>query len=757
MRTYLLISILVLCVKYGTAQQSMPDSIRGTVQASIGPADEGRTKTLPGAKLQWLGADKIYVSNPLGQFEIPTAASTQQLIISYPGFRTDTIVVDTKAGVLSITLNKSANKLVGLSVTGAKRNTEISYLSTAQVLKIKEGELLKAACCNLSESFETTPSVDVSFTDAITGQKQIQMLGLATPHTLITQENIPNIRGLASTVGLNYTPGSWVQGMQLSKGTGSVTNGFEGLAGQINVELKKPDDEKEQYYLNLYQNTGGRAEANLNAMKKISKNFAAGTLLHYKNQFVATDNNGDNFIDNPRGYQAVAAARAQYFSDNGVEIQGIVRYVSTSEFSYAQSHGSSLHAWNMASDTRRTETALKFGKLYKKKPWKSMGLQLAGFKHEQQLTATSRYYSGEHQNLYANYIFQTIIGNTSHGIKFGGSYIQDITTEDLPAAALPGYGNMSRNEKVPGVFVEHTYNYLEKFNIVSGLRVDRSSMFGTFVTPRVHIRYAPRYGTTLRASVGKARRTVNVLAENLAAYFTKRQFIFEGAANQWIYDSLPEIAWNMGTSITQDFKLNYRKGTAVLDYYYTIFEQQWIADYETPREIHFYANKNNSFAHAMQATIDYEIVRKKLDIRIAYKRYNVSNTYRGIALQKQLQARHRGFVNIAYKTSNHWNFDATASYNGARRLPNYFATSNDTNFSAQYSPSFMTYNAHISKGFSKSFEVYAGGENISNYMQRNAIISAADPSSSDFDAAQVWGPVMGINVYAGLRWKGAWK
>ncbi|MFM2387321.1 MAG: hypothetical protein RL660_2078, partial [Bacteroidota bacterium] len=313
MRNFLLMCLLVLASTSAYAQ----DTLCGNTETLLGAANNLEHKPLIGVKLQWLGTNVMAVSNPLGDFCIPIITGKNMLVISKNGFRTDTLAIEDLSKHVVLTLQKNKAQLAEIKVSNSAKTTSISYLSASQLLKIKEGEFLKAACCNLSESFETTPSVDVSFTDAITGQKQIQMLGLATPNTLITQENIPNIRGLASTIGLNYTPGTWVQGMQLSKGTGSVVNGYEGLAGQINVELKKPDDEKEQYYLNVYQNTGGRFEANANIFKKVNKNFAAGFLLHHKNQFATTDNNRDNFMDNPKGQQNVGAFRAQYFSDNG--------------------------------------------------------------------------------------------------------------------------------------------------------------------------------------------------------------------------------------------------------------------------------------------------------------------------------------------------------------------------------------------------------------------------------------------------------
>jgi hypothetical protein len=739
------IYLFVMCfafVNFANAQEKV-DTIKGKVELVF--EDEDVLKPAIGAQLQWLNTSIKTTTNPLGEFELATPSNVNKLIVAYKNFATDTIEIQKQSNYIEIKLSKQKTKLGGITVAARKNATEVSYLSTIQLLKINSGELKKAACCNLSESFETTPSVDVSFTDAITGQKQIQMLGLATPYTLITQENIPTIRGLASIIGLNLTPGSWVQGMQLSKGTGSVANGYESLAGQINVELQKPDA-SEKIYLNVYQNSGGRSEVNVNLAKKWNATTSSGLLLHYKNQWYKQDMNKDGFMDNPLGNQLIGLYRMQYFSVNGLEVQGSVKWSSV------YNNGGQLQniGWHFTSNLNRQEAWLKIGKLYRGKPWKSMGLQLAGFIHQQDLQTPQHSYNGKQNNFYANYIYQSVIGNTNHQYKIGSSFLYDHYTELLPDTTL---GNLHRTETVPGIFAEHTYNHLNNFTIVSGLRLDFHHLYGAFLTPRIHIRYVPIGKTAFRFSIGRAQRTASFLAENQQAYFSARQFIFNGNKANWQNGIQPEVAWNAGTSITQPFTLNYRKGTMLLDYYFSWFTKQIIADYETPRQIQFYNLNGKSISHSLQAQIDYEAIRKKLDIRLAYRYYNIATTYRTTDLQRPLVSAQRGFINLAYQTKTKWKLDYTLIVNGSKRLPNYFVNHNtDSNFHMQTSPTFITMNAHVSKQFKKNIEAYLGGENITNYMQHNAIISATNPFSADFDASQTWGPVMGLNMYVGFRW-----
>jgi outer membrane receptor for ferrienterochelin and colicins len=737
----------ILCVlitmQYSTFAQQKNDTLHGKVLLLL--ANGETEKPANGAKVQWLNGANAVVCNPIGNFSIPILNGQNTLIVSYKGFAKDTIKLEQFNEFIEIKLAKQSKSIGSVTVTAQKQATEISYLSTLQLLKINGAELQKAACCNLSESFETTPSVDVNFTDAITGQKQIQMLGLATPYTLITQENMPMIRGLASITGLNLTPGTWVQGMQLSKGTGSVVNGYESLAGQINVELQKPDA-AEKVYFNVYQNTGGRSELNLNLNKKWNKHLSSGLLLHYKNQWYKQDMNGDGFMDNPLGTQAIALYRMQYFSAKGLEVQGGVK-VSVLDNSGGQI---ASNGWQYNSGLDRLESWLKIGKVYKAKPWKSMGLQLASFAHSQDVATPQHNYVGSQTNFYSNFIYQNVIGNTNHSYKIGASYLWDDYTETLPDTVL---GKLKRTESIAGVFAEHTYNYLDKLTIVSGLRVDAHNLFGMFATPRLHIRYVPFGKTTMRFSVGRAQRTASVLTENQHAYFSSRKFVFEGASGTWQKGLLPEVAWNIGTSLTQPFTLNYRKGTVMLDYYYSWFTKQIIADYETPRLVKFYQLAGHSYSRSLQAQVDYEAIRKQLDIRIAYRFYDIGTKYKIAQMQRPLVSAHRAFLNVAYSTKTKWKFDYTFAINGSKRLPNtYINHATDSNFHMVQSPVFVTMNAHVSKQVNQQTEVYIGGENLTNYMQHNAIIGAANPFGKDFDASQTWGPIMGINGYVGIRW-----
>lgn len=629
--------------------------------------------------------------------------------------------------------------------------TTISLYDPMKKEKISSKELLKAACCNLSESFETTPSVDVGFTDAVTGYKQIQMLGLAGAYTSITRENIPDNRGLSSITGLTFTPGTFVESMQLSKGTGSVVNGFESVAGQINVEWRKPfEDKEEKWHFNVYQNSQARSEGNIVHKIKINDNLSTNFFLHGRSQWDRIDGNKDGFMDQPLDKQFVGANRWIWFSPKGWEVQAGVKgiYIDNvgGQMDYKKGMKEGLNMpWGFELDTRRVEGWAKLARIFQNKPATSIGLQLSGVYHNQDAKYGLANYDGIQKSLYANLIYQSIIKNTNHVIKFGLSSMVDNYREAYIDSLY------KRQEVVPGAFTEYSYTASEKFNMVAGLRVDYNNLFGAFVTPRLHVRYAPFPKSALRASIGRAQRTANIFAENMGYMASGRGFIISHPSDSKAYGLRPEVAWNYGLNFTQKFQLNYRDGAFTVDYYYTDFKNQIVVDlYSDTHFVEFYNLSGKSYAHSFQAQLDYEILRN-LDVRLAYRWYDVKTTYNGVLKEKPLVSAHRAFANIGYETRNQWKFDYTVQWIGPKLVPARHDHANQRK--EYYSPSYVLMNAQITKTIKEVLDIYVGAENITNYMQHHPITSYDNPYSADFDASLVWGPIMGRSFYAGIRYK----
>lgn len=693
-----------------------------------------------------------------------------QVVASYVGFRSDTIWVTNQTS-LQIRLEPQASLDEVEVKSGA---TFISRENPQKVETITTKELQKAACCNLSESFSTNASVDVSYSDAVTGAKQLQMLGLDGVYAQLNTENIPSIRGLSTVYGLSYIPGTWISSIDVGKGAGSVVNGYESITGQINVELQKPET-SDQLYFNAYVNDMGRTELNLNLAQPLSKRWSTGLLLHTSRMgdelSGKMDRNGDGFLDTPMFTQYNAVNRWKY---NGERLQvqlGVKalydkreggqtayydpkqRQTDTLQIADDHDHTGTGHIvtdsgvyelrdrryYGTQTQTKRLEAFSKIGLLFPNQPYKGVGLILSASHYEQDAFFGLNTYDGRQRTLYGNLIYQSIIGNTNHQVKLGASYLLDAYNEAYRDSSF------ARTESVPGVFGEYTYILPEKFTAVLGLRTDFHNLYGTFVTPRIHLKYDLSPRTALRVSAGSGFRTPNPIAENTAALISSRQVVVDGSIK-------PERAWNYGVNLTHEYQLFNRNGLVSLDFYRTDFTNQLITDLDSdPQQIRFYNLNGKSFANSFQAEVQYEPV-KALDVKLAYKFYDVQQTIGNQLLERQFVSRHRALLNLAYATKfDKWKFDFTTQWYGSKRIPG--TATNPTEFQrAAYSPDYFLFNAQVTRAF-KQWDVYVGGENLGNFTQANPIIAADQPFSPNFDASLVWAPVYGRMIYAGVRFR----
>jgi outer membrane receptor for ferrienterochelin and colicins len=719
---------------------------------------KGMFAPLHGASVVWLGTNKGTVTDSTGVFSISHYADAQRLVVSYSGYRPDTMSIsDMKELKIILATDKQLGEV---KIFSKQRSTYVSALSPLRIQVMTEKELFKAACCNLSESFETNPSVDVSYNDAVTGSKQIQLLGLSGNYTQLTVENLPGPRGIATPLGLSFIAGPWVESIQLNKGVGSVANGYESIAGQINIELKKPE-KAERLYANAYINNMGKTDLNLNLVQTVSKKWSTALLLH--DDFLANktiDFNNDGFRDLPTGNQFNAINRWKYDDGKGFLTQFGFKLINDSrtggetKFDAADDKFTTNY-YGLGINTKRYEGFAKIGYVFPEKKYKSIGLQLSAFNHKQDSYFGITSYNAEQNNFYANLIYQSIIGNTNHKFRTGLSLSADKYNEDFRMI------NYKRNEFVPGGFFEYTFTPADKFSIVAGLRADHNSLFarpddragrGWFATPRLHIRYEPVKGTTVRLSAGRGQRTANIFAENMSVFVSARQVNILSTDAGKAYGLDPEIAWNKGLSLDQKFKLFNREGSFSFDYFRNDFNNQVVVDMEDVRQVKFYNLNGKSFSNSLQAELNMEPVRK-LEVRLAYRFFDVRTTYGNELLQKPFTAKNRAFANLAYELSG-WKLDYTINFNGTKRIPS--TAGNPVSYQRESSsPSYVLMNAQVSKTLGKKhpFELYLGGENLSNYFQKNVIVAADQPFSNYFDAALVWGPVSGRLIYTGIRYK----
>jgi outer membrane receptor for ferrienterochelin and colicin len=713
----------------------------------------GNIKALKGALVSWLHTGIGTSTDSLGVFILPATDKSDRILVNATGYVSDTILITKSYFVKVIMISKS--KLGEVTISYERQGTEISFIDPWKTSIMNEKELFKSACCNLSESFETNPSVDVSYSDALTGTKQIQMLGLASQYTQLNQEVMPSTRGLASNFGFSYTPGTWINSIQLSKGTGSVVNGYESIAGVINVELHKPDV-KEKMYFNAYGSEGGRYETNLILANKINPKFSHSVFLHASTLNQRMDRNNDGFLDNPLGYQLNGMYRFKYDNLKGFILQGALRALQDKKSGGAMGVSDDMQysvkpqIYGTQVKAERYEGFLKMGYVFEKKRYKGIGLQVNASNQNYDNFFGVNKYNGTEKSVYSNLIYQSIISNTNHKFRTGISYVLDDYNEKL--YNKQEY-NFKRNENVSGAFFEYTYSYLAKFTLVAGNRIDYHNLFGWYWVPRLHARYAFNENTVLRASAGKGWRTPNLIAENSGILASSRQWIFPTNYDKNVFGFEPEVAWNYGINLTHDFKLNYRKGTFSIDYYYSDFTKQVVVDRDAnAQQILFYQLDGASYSNSLQVQLDYQPF-KRFDVRLAYRWYAVKTSYQQGLLEVPMIAAHRAFVNLAYQTKDKWTFDLTAQWFGQKRLPNTQSNPGGLKL-ANYSDAYFIFNSQISKSlFQKKLDLYVGLENIFDFKQNNPIIDGANPFSSYFDASMVWAPVFGRMIYAGLRLK----
>lgn len=740
----------------------------------------GHKVTLPGVNVYWLGTQTGTFTDDHGKFRISgEGVADLRLVISSMGYRTDTVRVASFKGKFEVILVAENQTLGEVEVAGRKDNTFISKLRTQATTVISTGELQRAACCNLAESFETNASVDVSYSDAISGARQIQLLGLSGIYSQIMTENVPLIRGLATPFGLSYIPGSWMESIQIAKGTSSVVNGYESLTGQINVEYKKPATEP-PLFINVFGNSNLRFEANADGGVKINDKLSTSLLVHgslFQHKF---DRNGDGFMDLPKLTTITAMNRWDYIAEG--------KWVSRFGFKYLyeQRDGGQMafdkSAWNtdttgISNDAKRygigvtTNRAEMF--------WKnsifpgesgnaSLGLILSGINHQQDGFYGINLYHGHEQNFNANLIYTDAFDHNKHRISAGASYMIDDYSEnyiqtrltyryqllppdssytDADLFTLAGDSVnpyiMDRKEWVAGAFLEYTFELHEKFVLIAGLRADYNSMFGYYFTPRLHVRANLSEEMTLRASAGKGYRSPNLLAENSAVFVSQRALFFASGLGN-------EEAWNYGLNFTWKFLLFGEQAELSLDAYRTDFVHQIIVDQDSlPTALFFYNLDGQSYANSFQGQLVFSPV-ERLTITTAFRWNDVWIT-EGNGLQRKAMVNlYKGLLSIAYATKfEKWKFDLTGQLNGPSRLPDTEKMPAALQQPSE-SPVWINLLAQVTRKF-KHFEIYIGGENLTNFRQTNPIIEPGKPYHTHFDGSMAWGPVTGISIYLGIR------
>ena len=729
----ILASFLLLVV--GSAKAQM---VNGLV------TDGSKTQEpLPGASVYWAGTTTGTITDIDGKFTLSSDEWPRVLVVSFVGYESDSTRFETApTKLVTLKLNSSAVNSEGVTIVGETTGTTLSTMDPIITEQINIKELQKAACCNLSESFETNASVDVVVADAVSGTKKIRMLGLDGIYTQLQTENVPSIRGLSASTGLTQVPGTWIESIQISKGAGSVVNGHESMTGQINLEFMKPD-KADKLYLNAYGNAMGRLEMNAQYATKVNEKWGSNFLLHGSGASLEVDRNDDGFLDGPVYHSVNFFNRWRYTGDNRMA-QIMLKVVDDSRragqtgFNFDEDFGQQQR-YGIGIDTRQYELIVKNGFLFENDAFKSVGV-IAKLNHYQLDTYFgNRKYVGTQNSAYLNVIFQDALGTTAHSYKAGTSFRYDNFDQALADSGF------AREEIVPGAFAEYSFDNSENFSAILGLRGDYHNLFGAMITPRVHLKWNPKPLWAFRLSGGSGFRTPNAIADNLGVLASSRRVVIEG-------DLQVEESWNYGASLQRKFEMFGREASFVTDFFRTDFTNQLVMDLDrSAREVVFYNLEGSSYANAFQAELALKPF-KSIDLRLAYKYTDVKVTYDGELKERPFIPRERALISIGWKNFNEiWQVDLTSNFFGDSRLPNTLDNPVELQLEER-SELYLTQHLQITKQF-RWFEIYGGAENLFDYKQDRPILSADDPFGLHFDASMVWGPVQGRVIYGGIRYK----
>lgn len=712
--------------------------------------NHGKKEPLEGVKLYWLEQpNKIVYTDSLGRFFIDKIGDS--LRVSMVGYYTDTLIIHQFKPIEIIMMPLEGNTIL---IIEKKKATYISTQNPFLTETMTEKEFTKAACCNLSESFETNSSVDANYTDAITGTKQIQMLGLSSLYSMISVENMPGVRGLSATHGLSFYPSAWVESIQITKGAGSVVNGFESMTGQINIELKKPsscssapelDQNITQNFMNVYVNQMLRTEWNYTRKYKMGNRWDGMSLAHASLMPLKIDMNHDHFLDNPVGYQIGYMQRANFHLprwEGMLSLRGVLDIKQAGQMQFNPANHVKDFYFGTYNRNQRIELTTKISYLFPEKPYQSLGNQFAFSRQGMHFDYGKNHFDGQQNSFYYNGIYQTQIVDSRHLVKLGVSFLGDIYQGEWNSLRL------DRQEWVPGTFVENTWKPNPRFTAILGLRGDYHSKWGSWVTPRTHLRYEFTNNTIFRMSAGKGTRTPLFFSDHWSSFINNRKVLLPDTTNSWLGLN-PEVAWNYGVSIQQKINLFGESNSITVDFFRTDFVNQLIVDRDANSLLlKFYNLQGKSFSNALQISFEGEII-DHFELRLAYKYYDVRQTIDGKLKEMPLISKHRGFLNFNYELPRGISWDFTAQYHGRKRIPD--TSTSPLEFQLRsYSRAFWLLMTQVNYKI-KNWEFYWGLENMNNFRQLKPIVNSKEPFRDYFDASMVWGPIYGIMNYVGFR------
>lgn len=732
----MLIKVKFLLIIVAFTPMILQSQIAGYVKELV----NGKENPVFGVNVYWKDTNIGTTTDANGYYTIKKPSNSDKLIFSFIGYGNDTIKVSQDKETINVTLH-SAEMLGEVEIGERRATTFYSRLEPISTQTITSEELCRSACCNLSESFETNASVDASYSDAVTGAKQIQLLGLSGKYVQMMTENIPNLYGLAQVYGLMYIPGTWMESIQISKGAASVINGYDAITGQINVEYKKPLT-SEKFFFNQFASTSGMLESNVNASLILNDKWSTMAFGHVGYGLLEMDHNNNGFMDEPRIAKHILFNRWDYFNNNFTVRFG-VKYIDetrkSGQIGHVYNDITPDNLYGIFINTERLDAFLKTGYTFPGKEYQSIAIVNSFKYHDHNSYYGLKTYDAKQLSGNINLMWQSAFaGDLGHRYNFGTT----LKVEDYYEVLNDSI--MEFREVVPGAYFQYTASFIKDLNFIAGIRADNHNQFGMLYTPRFHLKYDINNHIILRGSAGKGYRYANVLAENSFLLASSRNILIDNNLNL-------EEAWNYGANISFYLPVNQREMVVSAEFYRTDFINQIVADFEEVGRIHFYNLDGESFSNVFQIEANYNAFRG-FDITAAIRYNDVRQTIGGELLDLPLTSKYRGLATASYSTPlEKWQFDFTAQFNGGGRIPSTVGNPVQYQLAESFDP-FNIYNAQISKYF-RNFDVYVGVENIFNFVQHHPIIAAEDPFGDFFDSSLIWGPIFGRKYYMGIRYR----
>ena len=689
-----------------------------------------------------LPSGKSTFSDSSGRFSLNLSNNWTQLLISASGYKRDTVLRSTK-NLLEIRLEELEKKGKEILIMEERNPGQTGFKSASLEFNIDRKELRKAACCNLPESFETSPLVDVSFPDPVSGARQIQMLGLAGQYTGYSQENQSNPPGVLGPGATALVPGPWLESIQVQKGIGTLSTGYGGLAGQINANFLKADTGS-KIELNGFGSSMRRFEGNL--FLPIRKSTSGGTALffHANTTSMNHDGNGDGFRDFPIGKQVNAMLRSYHNFARNISMQISASVVRDERLggnmNYASGLPKNFTGFAYKSGMEGLGLAGKVGKIFNTEKYSSLGLLWSGGIRKNNTGAGKNQIELQEKYFSLEPVFQADLNRNGAGIKIGLSFSGRNREESLTQFQYNQKFDFKIHEIRTGGFAEISLPLSPEMLLVAGSRLDFHNLYGLRASPRVHLRYETPSGTVLRLAAGIAWQDPEILAQNLSYFSSGRKIEFQGIESNLPFGLKSERGSGIGLSASQNYRMLIGKGSITADVFLSEIKNQSITDAETSGVLRFYTStgKAESVSAAIQAD---QKLGRYFSFRLAYRYSKALSTYDLGNLARPMLAFNRAFLHVDFEPGREFRLNGTLQLTGSKRLYG----------SLERSPAFLTLNMQASKKWTDKFELYLGAENLGNFKQEELVVNSGAVGSPSFDAGRIWGPSIGAMVYAGFR------